>query len=130
MKIRKWQKPLKKKYLRLLSTYRRFTCWKQYPILNLDFSIDSMLECWRHESLGEKYSLTPKKDTPINGYIYGKWVKDLSLKMWIEDINRGDFCKYEVITPLNRWWTEPALRQCKSGNFFPYTNELSHDSEF
>jgi hypothetical protein len=72
-----------------------------------------LIECFRHETYGERYSIN-------NGYVFGKHCKDISISMWIEDIQRGLFCKAEFLTPLNRWWAEPALKNIITGTLFPY----------
>jgi len=99
MKLRKWPKKLTRKYLRVASVYRRFAGRSTH----YDFSLEMLLECYEHESNGGPVS---KK----NGYIFGKWAKDISVATWREDIQAGTFAKFEFYTPLDRWWTEPALK--------------------
>ena len=110
MKIRKWPKKLTRKYLRLASVYRRFAGRSSH----YDFSMDMLLECYEHESNGKPYNRK-------NGYIFGKWAKDISVATWREDIQAGTFAKFEFHTPLDKWWTEPALKGViVSVPWFPY----------
>lgn len=90
---------ISKKYLRLAATYRRFsdrhnTYW--------DFSLDALVDCYNHESSGGSY-------LENNGYVHGKWSKDITVAMWVEDIKNGYSAKIEYYTPLNKWWAIPAL---------------------
>lgn len=90
---------ISKKYLRLAATYRRFSDrFNPY----WDFSIDALVECFNHESNGGTYA-------DNNGYVHGKWSKDITFAMQLEDILNGYAAKIEFITPMNRWWVEPAL---------------------
>lgn len=117
MKVTKFPKPLTKKYLRLAATYRR-SAGRQEPMV--DFSLEALLECYAHETHGKRYSIIFRKDTKTNGYIYGKWQRDISVISWREDILAGHACKAEFITPLNRWWVKPALASVIAPVFFPY----------
>jgi hypothetical protein len=101
--------PLSRKYVRLASVYRRFA--ERSP--HFDFSLHSLIECFNHESRG----------TPVsshNGYKHGKWMKDITVAQWIEDIGRGDMCKAEFLTPLNRWWATKALSNVVAAPLFGY----------
>lgn len=95
---------ISRSYLRLAATYRRFAGD------GFDFSKDSLIECFNHESYGATYHKT-------NGYVYGKWCKDISLATWKEDLYKGDACKSEFyyicgteIQSRNGWWCIPALQ--------------------
>lgn len=108
---------IKKPYLRLSSVYRRFAGRNE----NLDFSKEALLECYLHESRGlsvKKYY--GKESHKNNGYIFGKWQKDISITTWKEDILAGYFCKAEFITPLSKWWVEPALIGLPLTTWFPF----------
>lgn len=109
MKVRKWPKKLTRKYLRVASMYRRFAGRS----IHYDFSLEMLLECYEHESNG----LKPSKQ---NGYVFGKWAKDISVVTWIEDIKKGDACKAEFIFGIDSWWAEPALRNVIVPIWFPY----------
>lgn len=107
-------KGISRKYLRLAAVYRRFAGDKT----TFSFSKESLIECYAHESRGLPYSKN-------NGYVFGKWCKDLSVVQWIEDIKKGDACKAEFYTAKDSWWAVRALEnvvvQCA---WFPYSNEL------
>lgn len=110
MKLFKNKLPLiTKKYLRLAGTYRRFAERSTY----FDFSLKSLIECFRYETFGETYS-------PNNGYVFGKHGKDISISMWIEDIQKGNACKAEFLTPCNKWFAESALKNIIPGTLFLY----------
>lgn len=109
MKITKFPKPLTKKYLRLASVYRRFAGRKS----GFDFSLQALIDCFEFESNGIKAQKN-------NGYIFGKWAKDISLSTWREDIEAGLFCKAEFYTPCNKWWVEPALETVIPNTWFPF----------
>jgi hypothetical protein len=57
-----------------------------------DFSEASMREMYAWESTGRG-----GVDKQINGFAYGKWVRDVTVAMWREDIENGDFTKYEFL---------------------------------
>lgn len=118
MKITKFPRPLTKKYLRLASVYRRFAGRN----CGFDFSLQSLLECHSFESKGISGS---KK----NGYIFGKWAKDISVATWREDIEAGLFCKAEFHTPCNKWWAEPALESVVVPVWFPFNPEIHGEVE-
>lgn len=88
-----------KKYLRLAATYRRFSD-RTNPYW--DFSVSALVECFNHESNGGLFSAN-------NGYVNGKWNKDLTFAMQLEDIRNGYAAKVEFINSTNRWWIDPAL---------------------
>jgi hypothetical protein len=110
MKVTKFPKFLSKKYLRLAATYRRCAGRDKH----FDFSLASLIECFIHESKG----LPASKN---NGYVFGKWNKDITISTWKEDIRAGLFAKFEFYTPLNKWWAEPALKNViVHTKWFPY----------
>lgn len=109
---------ISKKYLRLAATYRRHAD-RHNPYW--DFSLDALVECFKHESYGTEYAAN-------NGYINGKWKKDINVSMWIEDIIAGNSSKIEYYTPLDRWWTIPALNNVVINNgMFGYTTTSVND---
>lgn len=112
MKVTKFPRPLTKKYLRLAAVYRRYAGRKS----GFDFSMQALIDRHQFESKGIK----AKKD---NGYVFGKWAKDISVATWREDIVAGHFCKAEFYTPLDKWWTEPALESLVVPVWFPYDKE-------
>lgn len=99
-------------YLRHAAAYRRYA-----GDVPFDFSVAALIACYRHETFGEPAAKR-------NGFIYGKWVRDISVVQWIEDIRRGDACKHEFYTPKDKWWARPALENIVPGTFFPYSSEL------
>jgi len=109
MKVTKFPKPLTKKYLRLAVVYRRFA--GRTP--GFDFSMQALLDCQVAESKGIKAQKN-------NGYVFGKWAKDISVATWREDIVAGHFCKAEFHTPCNKWWAEPALESVIVPAWFPF----------
>jgi len=109
MKVTKFPKSLAKKYLRIASVYRRFAGRKS----GFDFSLQALLDCHAHESKG-----TPALRN--NGYVFGKWAKDISVATWREDIMSGLCCKAEFHTPCNKWWAEPALESVIPPVWFPF----------
>jgi hypothetical protein len=109
MKVTKFPKPLTKKYLRLASVYRRFAGRNS----GYDFSLQALIDCHAYESRGIKAQKN-------NGYLFGKWAKDISVATWREDIVAGHFCKIEFHTPCNKWWAEPALESVIVPVWFPF----------
>ena len=104
---------ISKKYLRLAATYRRFSD-RHNP--HWDFSLEALIDCFNHESSGGKYS-------DNNGYVHGKWSKDITFAMWVEDLKKGYTAKIEYYTPLNKWWAIPALSTVTvTKPLFPYTD--------
>jgi hypothetical protein len=118
MKVRKFPKPLKKKYLRIASVYRRFAGRSPH----FDFSLESLIECFEYESHGKPAS---KK----NGYVFGKWAKDITVATWREDLEAGLFCKAEFYTPCDKWWAEPALESVIVPAWFPYERVQNANKE-
>jgi hypothetical protein len=109
-----------KSYLRLASVYRRFVGRHE----NLDFSIEALIECFEHESLGrpvKKYYGTESHKN--NGYVLGKWAKDISVTTWKEDILNGYMCKAEFTYGINSWWATKALDFSHNTVWFPYAKE-------
>lgn len=118
MKVTKFPKKLKRKYLRLASVYRRYAARSKF----YDFSLQALLECYEHESKG-----TPA--SPTNGYLYGKWCKDISVVTWREDIAKGDFCKAEFTMGIDGWWATKALETViVEAPWFPF-DECTYSSK-
>ena len=93
----------------MASVYRRFAGRNS----GFDFSLQALLECYEHETNG-------KPSAKTNGYVYGKWAKDISVVTWREDIENGYFCKAEFYTPCNKWWAEDALKSVIVSTWFPF----------
>lgn len=114
MKISQFPKSLSRKYLRLASTYRRFAERSK----GFDFSLNALLECFNHESHGTKYAKN-------NGYVYGKWSRDITVQGWIEEIKLGNMCKAEFYTPCNKWFAKEALKNVPTTSWFPHIKQES-----
>jgi hypothetical protein len=110
MKIGKFPKNISKSYLRRASVYRRIVGKDS----GYDFSRNALVACYGYESVG---GIQPHKN---NGYYCGKRGLDITISNWIEDIEKGDFCKAEFYTPITRWYAEPALRNVIAPVWFPY----------
>lgn len=111
-------KGISHRYLRLAATYRRFAGRDR----NYDWSKEALEECFLHESEGEPAS-------KMNGYVYGKWCKDINVSNWIEDIQKGNFCKAEFYTTMNKWWLEKVFNSVASPTWFPFSKELDINGE-
>lgn len=77
--------------------------------------MQSLIDCFHYESNG-------KPAQKNNGYVFGKWAKDISVATWREDLYAGLCCKAEFHTPCNKWWAEPALESVVVPVWFPYEN--------
>ena len=107
-------KGISRKYLRHAAVYRRYAGYRQPYQNNFDFGLSALIECYNHETHGVAASKN-------NGYVYGKWCKDISVVQWIEDITKGNSCKAEFYTPKDKWWSEPALKNVIVSYWFPYS---------
>lgn len=67
----------------------------------LDFSDESMLELYNHESYG-----TTIKQT--NGFMHGKKWLNLNVTMWKEDMAKGLLFKHELYADpkFPHWWLD------------------------
>lgn len=86
----------------------------------MSFTIEDLDELFLFESCGVRNrSFDEMKRT--NGFAYGKWVRDLSVAMMLDDISRGDFCKAEFLaSPIQRLHNGPILRGVCAPTWFPY----------
>lgn len=107
-------KGISRKYIRHAAVYRRYAGYRQPYTNTFDFSKDALIECYNHETHG----IRPAKN---NGYVYGKWCKDISVVQWIEDIVNGYACKAEFYTPKDKWWSAQALKNVVVTHWFPYS---------
>lgn len=90
---------MKKKYLVKLCLYRRL-CRKHGG--NFTFTIDDMEELFLFESRGQG-SRTFDEMKAKNGFAFGKWLRDLSTSMIVEDVSSGLFPKiFFLQTGLDR----------------------------
>ena len=83
-------KGVSRKYAATAAHYRRVA---RTHANGLDFSEKALMELHEWESRG-----LGKIDKAQNGYAYGKWIVDLSVSMWVEDICAGNACKAEFLT--------------------------------
>lgn len=107
-------KGISKRYALSAAKYRR--CARR-NIDGLDFSEYALRQLHEYESTGN--GIKPEKSK--NGYAYGKWLVDLSVSMWIEDIQAGNFCKAEFLsTAIDRIHNRKKLEEIIPGSFFGY----------
>lgn len=104
-----------KKYALKAARYRRVA---KTHNKNLDFCYEALLAQFNYESKG-----IGRVDKHTNGYTYGKWLVDLSVSMMFEDINRGDFCKYDFLrTSIDRIHNKKVLELfIPTNTYFPYS---------
>jgi hypothetical protein len=76
--------------------YRRFGA--DFP--DLDRSEEAKLAMYRHESLGDPEPVD-------NGYVVGKSWMDATVKMWREDIGKGNLLREELDFP--GWFLDRVL---------------------
>lgn len=113
MKLFKLQ-GISKKYAMNAAHYRR-AARKQVP--GLDFSEYSLRQLHEYESCGS--GCKPNKS--VNGFAYGKWVIDMTVSMWEEDIKAGNTCKAEFLsTPIERLHNTKKLKNIVAGSLFGY----------
>lgn len=86
---------------------------------NHDFSLESLMAMYNYETYG-KYKY-PEPDKCKNGYAYGKWLMDLTVAMWKEDLMQGNFCKHELLKNCSSHY-KPAIRNSTLISFFGYTS--------
>ena len=79
-----------RKYAFRAAHYRRVA--RRQGIASLDYSEQALRDLFAWESRG-----IGNADKSTNGFAYGKWCVDLSVAMWVEGINSGDFCKAEFL---------------------------------
>lgn len=76
--------------------------WKQFH----DFSDDSLIELFNHESYG-----TPISES--NGYALGKKWLNVNVSMWKEDIEKGLLNKTELYadSKFPDWWLDSIFKK-------------------
>lgn len=103
-----------KKYALAAVNYRR-VARRSGHMDQLKFGLAELEALYDYETFG-----IGSVDKKTNGYTYGKWLVDLSVSMWIEDIKRGDAVKWEFIsTPITRLQYEKKLEAIIPGRWFP-----------
>jgi hypothetical protein len=111
-------KGVSKKYALRAANYRRNA--RAQKVAGLDFSEASLreLHAWESRGIGGV-------DKSKNGYAYGKWLVDLSVSMWVEDLLKGDFCKAEFLeTRIQKLHNKAKLEAVIPAPFFPHKIEL------
>jgi len=105
-------KGITKKYALRAAHYRR-VARKHIP--GLDFSENALRALFIYESTGKG------NVDKNNGYSYGKFLVDLSVSMWIEDIKAGNACKAEFLsTRLEKLHNTKKLELVPAGIMFCY----------
>jgi len=91
--------------------YRHFSEWNPETgggCKNLDYSEESLIECYEWESCGKQPS------NERNGYIVGKKSIGITVTMWKEDIQKGLLLKSELYNDENlkefKWWLDKVLK--------------------
>ena len=106
-------KGISRKYAAKAAHYRRVA---RSNIQGLDFSEQSLRELYDWESRG-----IGRVDKARNGFAYGKWIVDLSVSMWIEDILAGNACKAEFLTTaIERIHNESKLKNVVATPLFAW----------
>lgn len=79
----------------------------------LDFSDDSLLALYNHESYGTGLNEN-------NGYAFGKKYLNVQVAMWREDLLRGWISKAELYEDerFPTWWLDSVLDNLYSGSSF------------
>lgn len=83
--------------------YRHFgRDWKDC----LDFSDESLIELYNQESYGGRVD-------PKNGFYHGKKWLNVTVKMWLEDIEKGYLFKQELYEDENypHWWLDSIFKK-------------------
>lgn len=108
-------KGISKRYAAKAAMYRRYAK-SQGGLGALRFTQVELLELFNYESHG-----IGSVDKKTNGFAYGKWVRDLTVSMMIEDIRNGDMCKIEFLgTAIQRIHNKTVLSSVPAGTFFPH----------
>ena len=107
-------KGISKKYAMRAAYYRRVA---RSHMSGLDFSEEALRALHAKESRG-----VGSVDKAVNGYAYGKWLIDLSVAMWVEDIQSGNACKAEFLkTAIQRLHNSQKLKLVLAGPLFAFT---------
>jgi len=107
------------RYALRAALYRRVA--RGQGVTGLDFSEAALRQLYDFESRG-----IGSVDKARNGYAYGKWCVDLSVSMWVEDIQAGNACKAEFLqTAIQRIHNADKLKNMIAGEFFPWRQEIA-----
>ena len=100
-----------KRYALKAALFRRLA--KNSKQKNLSFTEQDLINLFNYETHG-----IGKIDEQKNGFAYGKWIRDLSISMMIEDIQSGIFCKADFLdTAISRLHNSNILNVVKSRPF-------------
>ena len=118
---------ISKNWLKMSEIYKRFSKDKRirwldgggyetydYIPSNLDFSDKAKEEAYLFESRG----IGVKDDSifnqeNINGFLYGKRMMDITVKMWKEDIPQGLLFLSELYSDFPHWWLDKIFNRKK-----------------
>jgi hypothetical protein len=59
------------------------------------FSLTELSAMFNYETYGKKKF--PEPDKSVNGFAYGKWLMDLTVAMWKEELKTGLFGRLELM---------------------------------
>ncbi len=103
-----------KKYALRAALYRRVAKSQKNKGFVFDEKALREMHDWESRGVGNV-------DKQKNGFAYGKWCVDLSVAMWVEDLNKGDFCKAEFLqTRIQKLHNTKKLENIFANTFFPY----------
>jgi hypothetical protein len=125
---------ISKKWLKMAEIYRLFY---DKSLIDLDSSDKAKEEAYLYESKGFKNNSTSVLDIcgvfaslenlnkKINAYTFGKWLKDLTVSMWKEDLQSGTMFIGELYNDYPSWWLDEILNieKNKHISFIGYKNE-------
>ena len=77
-----------------------------------DLSEQSAQEMFLYESRGIGGLKTTIFSAKLNGYVYGKWLLDITVAMWKEDIKTGLLTIKELYEDKNlpNWWLDSVFK--------------------
>lgn len=103
-----------KRYALKAALFRRLA--KNSKQKNLSFTEQDLINLFNYETHG-----IGKIDERKNGFAYGKWIRDLSISMMIEDIQSGIFCKADFLdTVINKLHNNSILKMIMGKPFLKY----------
>lgn len=92
---------LGKKYKKILEVYE---CFKMDNNTELQYGDKELLDMYLYESNGVKSDMT------YNGFYWCKHNLDLTIKMWYEDLPKGNITKKELYSDkFPKWWLDKIL---------------------
>lgn len=80
------------------------------------FTLADLLAIYNYETFGKKKFSEP--DKVANGFAYGKWLMDLTVSMWKEELAEGRFGRYELMEGASSHYKN-VLSNPKLGPAFP-----------